>query len=66
MEPIADPKCVEVRAQLRGAILYYKRASENWFASGLGSYAAKQNRQINWQKAHARIQKAEQLLAAMG
>lgn len=65
--PISDPQCVEVRRQLRGAFLYFKRATEGgWFCGGdPGCYRAKQNRQIKWQKATARIKKAEQLLAAM-
>jgi hypothetical protein len=66
--PISDPECVGVRRQLRGALLYFKRAAVGgWFCGDdPGCYRAKQNRQIKWQKAHARLNNAEQLLAAMG
>lgn len=67
--PTSDPECVEVRRQLRGAFLYFKRATVGgWFCSDSdpGCYRAKQNRQTKWQKANASLTKAEQLLAAMG
>ena len=63
---LADAKCAEVRQQLRGAILWYKRASEGWLCRGSGCNRWKVKRQIRWQEANARIKKAEQLLAGMG
>lgn len=64
--PINDPKCAEVRGQLRGAILWYKRASEGWLCTGSGCHRWRTKRQIRWQEAHMRVERAEQLLAAMG
>jgi len=61
--PITDPECVEVRRQLRGAILYFDRADYNW---GSPAPSAVRERNFNWQTAHARIEKGKQLLAAMG